>query len=326
MADWKNLEAAAPLPPRGAILVIANQKGGVGKTTTAVNLAAALAQRGHRVLTVDLDPQGNLTTGLGLERPAEASSYELILGGAGVGDVVRPTQVEGLWCVPASLDLAGAEVELVGVHEREQRLRAALRDHGFDVAFVDCPPSLGLLTVNALTAAQRVIVPVQCEYYALEGLGQLLANAARVKRGLNPRLALGGLVLTMYDGRTRLSEDVAAQVRAHFGEVTFRTVIPRTVRLSEAPSFGEPVVTLDPSSRGAIAFRLLAAEFEERRLVPRIAAKPSEPAEGDTEAPSPLPGEPNAGRLGPQGYGTVAPQPPGLDAEFPRAQPWTATG
>ncbi|MDQ3645317.1 MAG: AAA family ATPase, partial [Actinomycetota bacterium] len=249
------------------IISVANQKGGVAKTTTSVNLAAALAQRGHRVLVVDIDPQANASTGLGIEhRTVTRSTYELLVHGVPLSEVAVPTAIAGLSCAPASADLAGAEIELVGALQRERKLSDALEGttRGYDFVFLDCPPSLGLLTVNALVAAKDLIVPVQCEYYALEGLGQLLETAERIRRALNQDLRIAGLVLTMYDARTKLSSQVADEVRAHFDELVFKTVIPRSVRLSEAPSFGEPVLTLDPSSRGSIAYKLLAGEVEAR--------------------------------------------------------------
>src|SRR5688500_833739 len=254
-------------PGRGRLICVANQKGGVAKTTTSVNLAAGLALRGHPVLVVDVDPQSNAATGLGIDhRTVERSTYDLLLGEAPLEDVVLSTAIKNLDCAPASLDLAGAEVELVSTMARERRLREALAGavDRYELIFLDCPPSLGLLTVNALAAAQDLIVPVQCEYYALEGLGQLLGNAERVRRALNPELRIAGFLMTMFDARTKLSSQVADEVRNHFGDLVFGTVIPRSVRISEAPSFGEPVLTLDPSSRGAISYRLLAAEVEAR--------------------------------------------------------------
>ncbi|GIU90253.1 MAG: hypothetical protein KatS3mg010_1352 [Acidimicrobiia bacterium] len=245
------------------ILAIANQKGGVGKTTTAVNLGAALAEIGFRVLIIDLDPQGNATTGLGIShRNVEGSIYDVIMNEAAVEDCVEPTSVKNLFVVPATIDLAGAEIELVPAFSRELKLRRALhaaRDD-YDFTIIDCPPSLGLLTVNGLAAADDVIVPIQCEYYALEGLGQLLRNVALVKSNLNPTLDVRGIVLTMYDARTKLADQVEQEVRAHFGAKVYRTVVPRTVRISEAPSFGQPVTVFDASSRGALAYRELAKE------------------------------------------------------------------
>ena len=244
-------------------LAIANQKGGVGKTTTAVNLGAALAELGYRVLVVDLDPQGNATTGLGINgRNLDSSIYDVILHDVPIEDVIEPTSLRNLFVVPATIDLAGAEIELVPVFSRELRLRKALENvsQDFDFVLVDCPPSLGLLTVNGLAAAGEVVVPIQCEYYALEGLGQLLRNVALVQANLNPELEVSTIVLTMYDARTRLAEQVVDEVRQHFGDKVCRNVVPRTVRLSEAPSFGQPIIVFDSSSRGSIAYRELAKE------------------------------------------------------------------
>lgn len=249
-----------PLP---RVLAIANQKGGVGKTTTTVNLSASLAELGYRVLVVDLDPQGNATTGLGINaRNLDHSVYDVLLHDTPIEDVIEPTSLRNLFVVPATIDLAGAEIELVPTFSREHRLAKSLEpvEPDFDFVLVDCPPSLGLLTVNALTAAGEVLVPIQCEYYALEGLSQLLRNVNLVKSNLNNALDLSTIVLTMYDGRTKLAEQVAAEVREHFGDRVCRTAIPRSVRLSEAPSFGQPVITFDPANRGAIAYRELAKE------------------------------------------------------------------
>jgi chromosome partitioning protein len=249
-----------PLP---RTLAIANQKGGVGKTTTAVNLGAGLAAQGYRTLVIDLDPQGNATTGLGIDaRNLSASIYDVLLADRPLEDAVEPTAVRNLFVVPATLDLAGAEIELVPAFSRELKLRRAVDglDGQFDFTLIDCPPSLGLLTVNGLAAADEVLVPVQCEYYALEGLGQLLRNIQLVQSNLNPGLELSTIVLTMYDARTKLSDQVASEVRSHFGDRVCRNIVPRSVRLSEAPSFGQPIIVFDPSSRGSIAYRELAKE------------------------------------------------------------------
>ncbi|HEV2758008.1 MAG TPA: AAA family ATPase [Acidimicrobiales bacterium] len=253
-------EVVRPLP---RIMAIANQKGGVGKTTTAVNLGAALAELGYRVLVVDLDPQGNATTGLGINaRNLQSSIYDVLLNDMSLEDCIEPTAVRNLFLAPAMIDLAGAEIELVPAFSRELRLRRALVELGdeYDFVMIDCPPSLGLLTVNGLAAATEVVVPIQCEYYALEGLGQLLRNVELVQRNLNPPLDLGAIILTMFDARTKLSDQVAREVRQHFGGKVCRNIVPRTVRLSEAPSFGQPIIVFDSTSRGAIAYRELAKE------------------------------------------------------------------
>ncbi len=248
------------------IVAIANQKGGVGKSTTAINLGAGLAMQGERILLVDLDPQGNTTSGLGIDRTSlQYSTYDILIGDVPIEDVVEPTSVRDLYLVPATIELAGAEIELVSLFSREKRLEQALKPlvDDYDFILIDCPPSLGLLTINGLAAADEVLIPIQCEYYALEGVSQLKTNVGRVQQSLNPQLEVEGVVLTMYDGRTTLSADVVSQVREHFGETTYRTVIPRTVRLSEAPSYGEPIEAFDPMSRGAIAYRELAREIQE---------------------------------------------------------------
>ena len=259
----------------GRVIAVANQKGGVGKTTTAVNLSAELVAADRSCLLLDLDPQANATAALGLAPPPYRTVYELLIDDLSLAEVLLPTPQEGLKLAPASRDLAGAEVELVSTMAREQRLRrvlAAARDE-YEFVIIDCPPSLGLLTLNALTAADEALVPVQCEYLALEGLGQLSQTLDAVRRNLNPGLRLGGLLLTMYDSRTNLCQQVAAEVRRHF-QNTFETVIPRSVRLSEAPSHGLPIGLYAPSSTAAKAYRALAAEV--------IAAH--QPAEAAAEA------------------------------------------
>lgn len=262
----------------GQRIACANQKGGVGKTTTVVNLATALALSGQRVLVLDLDPQGNATSGFGVDRrSAAATLYDVLLADAPIRSVIVRTRA-GVDLAPASVALAGADVELASAEQRERRLSRALVDISaeYEYVLIDCPPSLGLLTVNALTAAESVLIPTQCEYYALEGLSQLIATLNLVRDNLNPRLAIKGVALTMFDARTNLSADVASEVRRHFGSAVFDVVIPRSVRLSEAPSFGLPVALYRPDSRGAIAYATLAAELlrrDERR--------------GSTDAPPP---------------------------------------
>jgi chromosome partitioning protein len=258
------LNGSKPAPrelPR--IIAVANQKGGVGKTTTTVNLGAALAELDYRVLVIDLDPQGNATTGLGVEaRNFEHSMYDVIMRDLPLEDAIEPTSVKNLFVAPATIDLAGVEIELVPAFSRELKLKRAIETvvDDFDFVIIDCPPSLGLITVNGLAAADEVLVPIQCEYYALEGLSQLLRNVNLVSTNLNQTLEVSTIVLTMYDARTRLSVDVANEVREHFSERVCRAVIPRTVRLSEAPSFGQPITVFDPTSRGAVAYRELAKE------------------------------------------------------------------
>jgi chromosome partitioning protein len=252
--------AGNPLP---RILAVANQKGGVGKTTTSVNLGAALAELSFRVLVIDLDPQGNATTGLGIDaRNFERSMYDVIMRDSSLEDCIEPTSMKNLFVAPATIDLAGAEIELVPAFSRELKLKRAIETviEDFDFVLIDCPPSLGLITVNALAAADEVLVPIQCEYYALEGLSQLMRNVHLVASNLNAGLEVSTIVLTMYDARTKLSEQVAGEVREHFGNKVCRIIIPRTVRLSEAPSFGQPITAFDPASRGAIAYRELAKE------------------------------------------------------------------
>ncbi len=260
---------AWPRPSSCRVLTIANQKGGVGKTTTAVNLAAALAMHGSRVLVVDLDPQGNASTALDVDhRSGVPSVYDVLVEERPLSAVIRP--VEGfthLYCAPASIDLAGAEIELVPMVARESRLARSLAGYdasNIDYIFIDCPPSLGLLTVNALVAAPEVLIPIQCEYYALEGLEQLLRTIDLVRSHLNPGLSVTTILLTMYDSRTRLASQVADEVRDHFGSVVLRSVIPRSVRVSEAPSYGQPVMTYDAGSSGALAYLAAAKELAGR--------------------------------------------------------------
>ena len=251
----------------GRISACSNQKGGVGKTTTVVNLAAYLALLGQRTLVVDLDPQGNATSGLGLDpRSLGLSIYDALLGNADLTAVIRRTEIPGLDVAPSSVALAAAEVELVGLPDRERRLTMTLAPavEQYDRILIDCPPSLGLLTLNALTAADGVLIPIQTEYYALEGLGQLLTTVRRVRESLNPRLQIEGVLLTMFDARTRLSVQVAGEVRRHMNGTVFDTVVPRSIRLSEAPSHGRPIPLYDPSSRGAAAYRSLAGEVVAR--------------------------------------------------------------
>lgn len=265
--DQPAQEASSAIQPATSAplrtIAIANQKGGVGKTTTAVNLGACLAELGYRTLIVDLDPQGNASTGLSIDpRAAENTMYDVLLADLPIDECIRPTDLDRLSVAPASLDLAGAEIELVSTFSRETRLRRAFEglEAEFDFILIDSPPSLGLLTVNGLAAASEVLVPIQCEYYALEGLGQLLQNVELVRQNLNPSLEVSAIVLVMYDGRTKLADDVVAEVRAHFPDQACETVVPRSVRLSEAPSFGQPIITYDPGSRGATAYRALAKE------------------------------------------------------------------
>jgi chromosome partitioning protein len=258
----------APREPR--VVAIANQKGGVGKSTTAVNLAAALAEGGQKVLVIDLDPQGNASTGLGIDPGRrQVGTYQILSQGTPAGDAVMETSVPGVWAIPSTIDLAGAEIELVGQISRETRLARAIEPvrGTYDFVFLDCPPSLGLITLNALSAADELLVPIQCEYYALEGLGQLLRNVRLIQQNLNPKLRLTGIVLTMYDRRTKLSEQVVAEVRRYFGPRVYDTIIPRSVRLSEAPGFGRPITAYDSNSKGAKAYRRFAQEFLRREAI-----------------------------------------------------------
>jgi chromosome partitioning protein len=285
-----------PRPAQTRVLTVANQKGGVGKTTTTVNLAAALALQGAEVLVIDLDPQGNASTALGVEHHADVPSiYDVLIDGRPLAEVVVPVDgIAGLWCAPATIDLAGAEIELVSLVARESRLGKALsayqawaadhRESRLDYVLVDCPPSLGLLTVNALVAAPEVLIPIQCEYYALEGVGQLLRNIDLVKAHLNPDLHVSTVLLTMYDARTRLAAQVAEEVRTHFVDTVLRTTVPRSVRISEAPSYGQTVMTYDPGSTGALSYLEAAREMAlrgastEPSTVPSVPSAPSAPA------------------------------------------------
>ncbi len=265
-----------PKPEQTRIFTIANQKGGVGKTTTTVNLAAALAQAGLNVLVIDNDPQGNASTALGIDhRSGTPSIYEVLVEDEELEAVVqRSTRIPRLWCAPATIDLSGAEIELVSLVARESRLRTAIDSYleacvqagreRLDYVLIDCPPSLGLLTVNAFVAAREVLIPIQCEYYALEGLSQLLKNVELIKNHLNPTLHVSTIMLTMYDARTNLAHQVADEVREHFPAQTLRTLVPRSVRISEAPSYGQTVMTYDPGSTGALAYLAAAREIAER--------------------------------------------------------------
>ncbi|OHO35271.1 chromosome partitioning protein [Corynebacterium sp. HMSC034E11] len=257
-----------PRPDQPRVITVANQKGGVGKTTTSVNLAASLSRQGMKVLVIDLDPQGNASTALGAEHTSgTTSSYEVLIGEADAADAVQAhADNENLFCIPATIDLAGAEIELVSMVRREYRLHDAIRrgfldEYGFDYVFIDCPPSLGLLTINAMTAVDEVLIPIQCEYYALEGVGQLLGNISMIREHLNHNLHISAILLTMYDARTRLAADVADEVRGQFGQVVLNNVIPRSVKVSEAPGYGQTVIDYDPGSRGALAYFDAAKEL-----------------------------------------------------------------
>lgn len=249
-------------------IAITNQKGGVGKTTTSVNLTAILADMGQKVLVIDLDPQGNTTSGLGMA-VKDKSIYEVLMGRISLRECIQHTEVQGLHVAGADIRLAGAELELVSMEQREYRLKTALAavQKDYDFIFIDCPPSLSLLTLNALTAADRVLIPIQCEYYALEGVTSLMNTISRVRKTFNPRLDIEGVLLTMLDGRTNLGLQVVAEVKKHFKKKTFATTIPRSVRLGEAPSHGEPIHVYDPRSAGAVAYRALAQELLERNGV-----------------------------------------------------------
>jgi chromosome partitioning protein len=254
-------------PPGANVFAVVNQKGGVGKSTTAVNLAAALGQAGCKVLLLDLDPQGNATSGFGLNKnQRELCIYNALLGDTPLEAIIEPVEIEHVFVAPATIQLAGAEIELVSAMSREGRLKAILGPvkPDFEYIIIDCPPSLGLLTINALTAAEGLIIPIQCEYYALEGLSKLLDSVRLVKTHLNPHLEVFGVVMTMYDSRTRLAQQVVEEVRDFFEDKVFSTLIPRTVRLSEAPSFGQPVMLYDPNGKGAVAYRSLAKEVMDR--------------------------------------------------------------
>lgn len=263
----EELSGSDRLRRRASVFAVVNQKGGVGKSTTAVNLAACLGDLGKKTLLIDLDPQGNATSGYGLNRgQRQQCVYDALLSGVPLEQLIEPVQVEHVFVVPATIQLAGAEIELVSALSRENRLKNVLVPviEDFDFIIIDCPPSLGLLTVNALTAADGLIIPIQCEYYALEGLSKLLDSVRLIRSHLNAALEVFGVVMTMYDSRTRLSQQVVEEVREHFDGKVFDTLVPRTVRLSEAPSFGQPITLYDPTGKGAVAYRSLAEEVVSR--------------------------------------------------------------
>ncbi|NBU23628.1 MAG: ParA family protein [Actinobacteria bacterium] len=268
-------ETTLEAPTETRILTISNQKGGVGKTTTAVNLAASLARKGLRVLVIDLDPQGNASTALGVEHHnGVTGSYEVLVDGTPMAEAVKQSpEHQNLFCLPATINLAGAEIDMVGFENRERVLAKSLQtyldsqDHQIHFVFIDSPPSLGLLTVNALVAATEVLVPIQCEYYALEGVTQLMSNIDRIRRALNPELVIGGILLTMFDNRTNLSNEVAEEVRKYFPKETLNATIPRSVRLSEAPSFGQTAISYDPKNTGSLAYQEAAIELAQRGVI-----------------------------------------------------------
>jgi len=331
---------APDTPGIARIVAIANQKGGVGKSTTAVSLGAALAELGFRVLVVDLDPQGNASTGMGIRHESrEITTYDVIVAEAPVADAIVHSPVKGLDAIPSTIDLAGAEIELVSQFSREGRLKRALetiRTGVYDFVFLDCPPSLGLITINALTAAEELVVPIQCEYYALEGLGQLLRNVSLVQQNINPELRLTGIVMTMFDPRTKLSEQVVAEVRRFFGDLVYDTIIPRTVRLSEAPGFGVPITVYDPKSKGAESYRALAREVADRpppdspmphfddvpaMVVPTLGNDLPTTPEADLEPEPPAP-EPEPASVEPPAQAAPAePEPPPTPASEPEPAP-----
>ncbi|MCW2583435.1 MAG: parA [Klenkia sp.] len=301
-----------PAPGRIRVITIANQKGGVGKTTSTVNLGVALSLFGLRVLVIDLDPQGNTSTALGVDHSVGTPSiYDTLVGESSLAEVTHPTTASpNLVCIPATIDLAGAEIELVSVVAREHRLRRAIESHLHALpaeerphyVLIDCPPSLGLLTLNALVAGDEVLIPIQCEYYALEGLGQLLSNIELVRAHLNPTIAVSTILLTMYDGRTKLADQVADEVRNHFGELVLGSVIPRNVRVSEAPGYGQSVLTYDPGSRGSTSYVEAARELAQRgvSLQPLVPVAPAPAVAAAPPAAPPL----NALVLGHSGTGT----------------------